>query len=449
MVKQGSASGSLERTLVPQDVPASGTMFIIVANSESTKFDTKKDLHFGNTIVPKEQLQSVRKIQLAGAQFKNRYQDTDNIDYYLWNYIDEDGEQYIDSNGVVNRTHVLASGVTVRGNVEEEGPYFKYCEVITAHTLMRCETVPGTGTNHTLFASIDEQHSNLKTQALRYSKPIIFDIKNIEGDALDKANTKGIDVAIVSGKNFGQIDNNRADIFGFYDHEPEVFTGINCTVTKEHEVMECVLSEGVGKRQSWEVVIDEQNSTSPTSSYEVPIIYSITGPGAVNADGNGGQWIVIEGENFGPVDFHNRPSGFLEKVTFGEQGDEYKVCDLDAEHLRCVSRCVTDICVEEGKGFWSNHKEITIGTREFGCTHLGHTMINCTTVPAIGKKVFWQVTVGRQKNELNDNCSTSFADPNIQILVPTASRTLPRPDEVVLLIGEYIRRKTVLILVKK
>ena len=62
-------------------------------------------------------------------------------------------------------------------------------------------------------------------------------------------------------------------------------------------------------------------------------------------------------------------------------------------------------------------------------------MINCTTVPAIGKKVFWQVTVGRQKNELNDNCSTSFADPNIQILVPTASRTLPRPDEVVLLIG--------------
>jgi hypothetical protein len=320
----------------------------------------------------------------------------------VWGY-EDDGIQYVDDTGLVNYTHRLASGVMVEGNVEELGPYFRHCEVMTAHTLMRCFTVPGTGTNQTLIATIDYQHSDLANSALRYGKPIIFDIKDAFGVALDKASTKGIDLAIVSGRNFGQVNNLRADIFAYYKHQPEIFRGINCTVREEHEVMECMLSEGVGQRQSWEISIDEQNSTSPTSSYEIPIITSIEGPGAVNADGNGGQWVLISGENFGPIDFHNRPSGFLERVTFGEQGDEYLVCALDSTYRRCQSKCVTEICKEEGDSFWGNHKEIVEGTRTSGCTHLGHNMINCTTVPAIGKKVYWQITVGRQQNELKED----------------------------------------------
>ena len=46
--------------------------------------------------------------------------------------------------------------------------------------------------------------------------------------------------------------------------------------------------------------MDEQESISPSVSYGAPKIFSLSGPGSFQADGNGGEAVIVNGENFGP-----------------------------------------------------------------------------------------------------------------------------------------------------
>jgi hypothetical protein len=173
-------------------------------------------------------------------------------------------------------------------------PYFTYCEVIQAHTMLQCISVEGTGKNLSLALEIDEQYSHIGRDARResvgYGQPIIFDISTVQGVSMAEADTRGTDTAVISGKNFGVKFNNRTDIIAIYANEAyrrSTFNGFrgylrgqNCNVSVAHFKVECRLSEGAGNTHAWSIEVDGQNSTNPTSAYHIPEIMNITGPGA-------------------------------------------------------------------------------------------------------------------------------------------------------------------------
>ena len=106
---------------------------------------------------------------------------------------------------------------------------------------------------------------------------------------------------------------------------------------------------GAGESYILELTLNEQKSVVATTSYDLPYIASISGPGAINAQGDGNESVYIHGYNFGPID---QPT-FFESMTYGENGDEYKA----------------------------------------KCEHLGHILVHCLTVPGSGANLLWQITV--------------------------------------------------------
>ncbi len=79
--------------------------------------------------------------------------------------------------------------------------------------------------------------------------------------------------------------------------------------------------QGAGSKLTWSVVVDDQITAAPTTTYNPPAITSVTGPGAVDAAVLGGQVVYIDGVNFGPAnaeDMYN--ATFLKSVTYGPSG---------------------------------------------------------------------------------------------------------------------------------
>lgn len=60
-------------------------------------------------------------------------------------------------------------------------------------------------------------------------------------------------------------------------------------------------ASGAGSGFTWKVIIDDQLSTTDTTSYAKPEVLGLSGYGAFNASTYGGQVVTITGKNFGPI----------------------------------------------------------------------------------------------------------------------------------------------------
>merc|ERR1711871_137142 len=154
------------------------------------------------------------------------------------------------------------------------------------------------------------------------------------------------------------------------------FIGINCVVSTAHVEITCLTEQGAGSSYWLELVVDDQQSVVATTTYAIPSITSIDGPGSNQAMEDGDQLVYIHGKNFGP----NRTSNtsFLESVTYGEQGYEYKA----------------------------------------PCILVSHTLIQCKTVPGCGQNLSWQVRVSGQTSLLSKKSQTSYANPSLAVALP-------------------------------
>ena len=156
----------------------------------------------------------------------------------------------------------------------------------------------------------------------------------------------------------------------------EEYKALDSKVEVPHVKVRCRMNKGAGRKLSWSLIIGDQLSRSPTSSYGIPEIHKLEGDGAVAASTNGGQTVDIAGLNFGPY-----PSGAT--VTYGESGQEYTAKD---------------------------------------CIVVSHTAISCKTVPGTGAKLYWRVSVRSQSSILSH--TTSYAAPEIHAVSPSTSSTL-------------------------
>ena len=89
-----------------------------------------------------------------------------------------------------------------------------------------------------------------------------------------------------------------------------------------HAWITCNAPQGVGRLHSWTVTVGGQTSTpsSATTSYAVPTLISVSGPGASNANTDGGQLVLITGLDFGPSSSSvNGLNDMLISVVYGPQ----------------------------------------------------------------------------------------------------------------------------------
>ena len=239
------------------------------------------------------------------------------------------------------------------------------CRVASANRLIVCYTVPGTGKDHVWQVSVGEQHADVfLNRTTNYHPPIVA---SYSGAGAANAMTQGAQLVRISGTDFGPAGTSIDRATYGSDVNGSTFTAFNCSLVVPHTTIDCLTVVGAGAGLSWYVVVDGQRSVSPSTNYGRPEVYNFTGAGAMDANTDGGDEVVING-NFFSVD------AFLQSVTYGPSGTEFVAA---------------------------------------GC-HLSvnHSAVTCTTVPGVGPQLKWLVTVGGQMNVMAE-ATTSYAPPRI------------------------------------
>lgn len=254
------------------------------------------------------------------------------------------------------------------------------CRVSAAHSQLECLTVPGTGKDHSWRVWIGDQESALFDAMTSYSPPIVA---YYLGAGSSDADTKGGETVTVMGANFGN-DDDKIDRVRYAAPNGTVFDASDCEIVVEHTTIVCTTVPGAGENLHWVVTVDGQNSESPSTSYAIPLLQSITGAGSYDASVYGGQLVTLTGDYFGPPDAYTMyGTQFLQTVSYGEAGTEYRARD---------------------------------------CIVVSHQQIVCAMAPGVGKDLRWSVTVAGQTSALSA-MTTNYKAPVISSISPVGFST--------------------------
>ena len=142
------------------------------------------------------------------------------------------------------------------------------------------------------------------------------------------------------------------------------YTAKDCSVTVAYTQISCLTTAGTGAGYGLGVVVGGQRSAwiDANVSYSPPAIYDYTTEWPEDYGGwtQGGQYVIIQGSDFGSVEENS-----VDIVTFGKTGVEYSACN--SREGVCGCRVVTD-----------------------------HTHINCSTVEWTGASHFFNVQINGQ-----------------------------------------------------
>eukprot|EP00520_Triparma_pacifica_P008947 CAMPEP_0118663976 /NCGR_PEP_ID=MMETSP0785-20121206/17747_1 /TAXON_ID=91992 /ORGANISM="Bolidomonas pacifica, Strain CCMP 1866" /LENGTH=4925 /DNA_ID=CAMNT_0006557813 /DNA_START=422 /DNA_END=15195 /DNA_ORIENTATION=+ len=250
------------------------------------------------------------------------------------------------------------------------------CYVSNAYNKITCLSAPGTGFDHWAKVVVGGQVSPIFDAEIAYARPSVHYFKpEWEKDlTVEGAQTPGNEWIVVHGENFGTVSNNAINKISYGPNGVEYVPcagasapNCTCTVIVDHEQIRCLMTAGSGKMHRWIVMIDGQNSTVSTTSYDRPSISGIEGPGAIDANCDGGESVTLSGKNFGP----GRNS--VEMVTYGPAGNEF-----------------TAEIVE-----YKSHAEIV-----------------CKTVKGLGQNLKWQVKIDGQFSDLSE-ITSNYEKPSI------------------------------------
>jgi hypothetical protein len=246
------------------------------------------------------------------------------------------------------------------------------CFVLVKHTMIQCTTNEGTGKDLAWSVTIGAQTSEASKQLTAYAPPIVAIYGGRGNDyfapGAHLADTTGGEPVYITGSNFGPIGSPIDSVT--YGVDGNDFIAANCGFSIAHTQLLCNTTVGAGSGLKWLVTIDGQISTVPSTDYAPPVIYSVSGPGSVNASTDGGDLVILTGSYFSI-------NKFLEKVTYGPKGTEFTARNCT------VTRA---------------HSEIT-----------------CTTAPGTGRVLYWTVTIRGQSSSLSSTF-TSYAAPTISLV---------------------------------
>ena len=262
------------------------------------------------------------------------------------------------------------------------------CEIITAHTYVRCDTGPGTGKDHIWKISVNGRVSASYAAMTSYAPPIVA---YYEGPGSNNADTRGNQVVTIHGRNFGTLESKITMVrYNGFDEDGASTTVFEvtdtCEIANDHTKLTCDTKTGAGGDLHWSVIVDSQLSESPKTNYLSPRITSITGAG-VMASNYGGQDITITGDYFGPNTTYATSiygSDFLDYARYGAT-----VTDENSAYYEATN-CVVN----------------------------SHTQIVCQTAEGVGANLHWSIAVAAQLSDASDGVDpntlvTSYSPPVI------------------------------------
>ena len=260
-----------------------------------------------------------------------------------------------------------------RGSLDVNNQVIVYrpslCAVLS-QTLLSCATVPGTGDGHVWTVNIGSQVSTSASgmQTTSYASPVIGTYVNGLHQPLQPFNTVGDEQVIIQGSYYGPVGG--APVFASYGPPTDFtrFAAINCSVTLADTEATCTTAPGAGVGLSWSLLIDGQASRAELTDYAVPSILNITlldGSPATALFDEGGQALVVNGNNFGPPLSSSNGTLFLDSITYGP--------------LSYVSGIVATS----------------------SCSVTSHFRIDCVSLPGVGANHDWQVRVRGQSSDVS------------------------------------------------
>lgn len=150
------------------------------------------------------------------------------------------------------------------------------CFVSVQDVQIICTTAPGVGSSLTWAVTIGSQTSAPSNSTSSYAPPSISDYI---GPGAVGADTVGSQAVIINGHNFGPLG-TAPDSATYGGPNATLFEASGCSVTTDHVVITCSTAPGAGSGLKWLVMVGGQYSVYPTTSYAVPIITGLSGPGA-------------------------------------------------------------------------------------------------------------------------------------------------------------------------
>lgn len=221
--------------------------------------------------------------------------------------------------------HNALSGVSYGPNASAEGKYLPTgCSVVSDHTVVQCDTVPGVGGSQLWNVSIGLQATPMVVTS--YNRPFI---SLVAGPGAANADTRGGQVVVLNGSNFGTVAESPASIdFVSYSSSTDVYRAAACAVVVDHVSIQCLTVPGAGVGLVWAVSIAGQVSPpwAGTTAYGAPAVFSTY----VSTDAtlsfpvvatNGLQTIVVNGLNFGPVGYLSAKLDGVPLPLLAYQGD--------------------------------------------------------------------------------------------------------------------------------
>ena len=154
------------------------------------------------------------------------------------------------------------------------------CFVSVDDVQIICTTAPGVGAGLVWAVTIGAQSSAASNATSSYAPPSVSDYA---GPGAVGADTVGSQAVVIGGQNFGPLG-TIPDSATYGGPNSTEFTATGCSVTTAHLTITCLTAPGAGASLKWFVTVGGQASVYPTTSYAVPLITGLSGPGALDGE---------------------------------------------------------------------------------------------------------------------------------------------------------------------
>jgi hypothetical protein len=179
------------------------------------------------------------------------------------------------------------------------------CLVTNAHTTIVCKTVAGIGKALSWLLTVSDQTSAPGASTLRYRAPTIT---GVGGIGARRGDTAGGEPLTITGTSFGPTTSLALPVVTYGDTGTE-YSAQSCAVTVADTQAVCVTGPGTGRDLNAVIAIAQQHSPvfDANMSYNSPVVeyYVAQWEEDVSATGGrtkGGQYVIINGQNFGTVE---------------------------------------------------------------------------------------------------------------------------------------------------
>ena len=213
------------------------------------------------------------------------------------------------------------------------------CVIIESNTKIECLTSEGYGSEIQWKVSIGGLTSNTIKKGT-YKRPSLNKV-TLNNQTVGVISTTGVfsnnnadyNGLIFEGNEFG-TDSNLISVV--YESNSFEYRANQCNIIEPRVKIQCEsIQPGVGTGFRWKVLLDLRSSewlSTPNIKYASPSITSVSGEGAIDAYTNGGQTVLIQGDNFGPA-YHTTPI-----MKYGLSASEYTAQEcvvINHENIEC------------------------------------------------------------------------------------------------------------------